>query len=122
MVTHLSLGVSCLPMYPPGRPEAAFHFVNNPIRGNEHIQNLVKKGYIIRTRSDSGTKEARSGNISKREAALNSGAQIISTDYYLEDERFGTGYQVKIPGRTVARFNPILRPNLKTSTFIENLE
>lgn len=106
----------------PGHPEAAFHLVNNPKRDNKHIQSLVKKGYIIRTRSDSGTKEARSGDTSKFEAALNSGAQIISTDYYLEDKRFGTGYQVKIPDNTVARFNPILRPNLKMPHLIENLE
>lgn len=106
----------------PGHPEAAFHFVNNPKRDNKRIQSLVKKGYIIRTRSDSGTKEARSGDTSKREAAFKSGAQIISTDYYLPDKRFGTDYQVKTPGNTVARFNPILHPNLKNPKLIENLE
>ncbi|MFT5370460.1 MAG: hypothetical protein ACI8V2_005442 [Candidatus Latescibacterota bacterium] len=106
----------------PGHPEAAFHLVNNPKTNNKRIQNLVQKGYMIRTRSDTGTKEARSGDTSRLEAALNSGAQIISTDYYLEDKRFGSGYKVKIPGNTVARFNPILRPNLKMPKLIENLE
>ena len=105
-----------------GHPEAAFCMFNNPIRDGQRIQRLVKQGYMIRTRSDSGTKEARSGDISKFQAALKSGAQVISTDYYQEDKRFKTGFQIKIPTGTVAQFNPILRPDLNTPKFIENLD
>ena len=45
--------------------------------------------YIIRTRSDAGTLEARDNNYNRFESCLKSKAQIISTDYYKPDLRFG---------------------------------
>ena len=93
---------------PPGSPESAFVFQNNPTNNVEKIQELVKAGYLVRTRADSGTKEARKGDYSRFEAALKSGAHFISTDYELEDERFGTGYRIAFPGGKAVVCNPVV--------------
>jgi hypothetical protein len=90
-----------------GRPEAAFRIVNDPIRDAAYIRQLVLKGYLVRTRADSGTEEARKGDTGRRQAAFASGAHFISTDYYKSDPRFGTGYSVELPGGGAARWNPL---------------
>ncbi|HMJ14811.1 MAG TPA: Ca2+-dependent phosphoinositide-specific phospholipase C, partial [Polyangiaceae bacterium] len=54
--------------------------------------------------------EARSGDGRRRDAALGSGAQLISTDYPEPDPRFGTGYAVELSDHMVARCNPVRRP------------
>lgn len=46
--------------------------------------------YIVRTRSDVETMQARTGDYSMFNAAMNSNAQIISTDYYREDPIIGS--------------------------------
>jgi hypothetical protein len=65
----------------------------------------VNQGFLIRTRADADTREARSGDTARREAALASGAQFISTDYQDPDPRFGTGYAAKLPDGAVTRCN-----------------
>ena len=89
-----------------GQPEAAFRIINDPLENQQYIQDLVLKGYLVRTRADADTKEARTGDKTRLEAALTSGAHFISTDYYLPDSKFGTGYQVQLPTQTPVRFNP----------------
>lgn len=79
----------------PGVDDAGLLIMNNPVRDEERIRDLVAKGYLVRTRADAETREARAGDTRRFEAALRSGAQIISTDYYLPDPRLGTGYQVR---------------------------
>jgi len=96
-----------------GRPEAAFRIVNDPIESFHYIQKLVKDGYIVRTRADADTVKARTGDYSRMQAAFESGAQFVSTDYYRPNPDFRTGYQVKLPGGKPARWNPILAPPLK---------
>ena len=96
-----------------GRPEAAFRIVNNPVKEFNYIQRLVRAGYLVRTRADSDTREARSGDTTRREKAFASGAHFISTDYYVEDERFGTGYKVELPGGGTGRWNPVLAPDVR---------
>ena len=90
-----------------GNPEAGFRIINDPIQNQGYIQELVKKGYLIRTRADSDTKEARSGDYTKFEKAKASGAQIISTDYYLPSRFFESSYQVSFEGNRFERVNPI---------------
>lgn len=90
-----------------GTPEAAFLIMNDPIRDFEKIQSLVKKGYLVRTRADAGTWEARNNDLSRFKKALKSGAQVISTDYYLPDSSIGTGYQVRFENDKVALCNPL---------------
>lgn len=95
---------------PEGTPEAAVLILNDPVRDQERIQALVRRGYLVRTRADEDTREARSGDIERREAAFASGAQVVTTDYYVEDLRFQTGYAVELPGGGAARCNPVRAP------------
>lgn len=102
----------------PGSPEAAFVKINDPVSSLAQIQDLVKKGYLVRTRADSDTVEARQGSTARRDAALASGAQFVSTDYPEPDADFGTGYVVDIPGGQVGRCNPVASPaSCDASTF-----
>lgn len=79
---------------PEGKPEAAFRIVNDPIKNFEYIKELVAKGYMVRTRADAGTKEARNVDYSRFEKAKASGAQVISTDYYVPTELFTSDFKV----------------------------
>ncbi|MGB1140287.1 MAG: phosphatidylinositol-specific phospholipase C1-like protein, partial [Halioglobus sp.] len=90
---------------PPGSPEAAFAKQNNP-SDVAALQALVSQGYMVRTRADADTEQARTGDTTQREAALESGAHFVSTDYPVPDPRF-TDYQVQIPGGYIARCNPV---------------
>lgn len=91
----------------PGTPEAGMMIRNDP-KDNE-IKELVKKGYIIRTRSDSDTEEARKNDTSNFVAACNSGAQIITTDYYLKSTHFKSDYVVSFKNGTYFRVNPVFK-------------
>ena len=82
---------------PAGTPEAAVMIINNPHRVGKAIRKRVAQGYLVRTRADAGTSEARSGDTSRREAAMASGAHVISTDFPYDEDRFGTGYRVRFP-------------------------
>jgi hypothetical protein len=89
----------------PGNPEAATIFRNNP--EDKTIADLVKKGYIIRTRADADTKEARANDYTHFNAAKKSGAQIITTDYYLPSTFFNSSYQIKYDDGTFVRVDPV---------------
>ena len=91
----------------PGTAEAAIHIMNDAKRDQQAIKALVKKGYIIRTRSDSDTQEARTNDKSSFLAAENSGAQIITTDYYLKSTHFVSDYVISFHGGTYFRLNPV---------------
>ncbi|MEM7486813.1 MAG: phosphatidylinositol-specific phospholipase C1-like protein [Bacteroidota bacterium] len=79
---------------PEGNPEAAFRIINDPIKNFDYIKTLVAKGYVVRTRADAGTKEARSNDYTRFEKAKTSGAQIISTDYYIPTTLFSSNFQI----------------------------
>lgn len=85
----------------PGAPDAAFTEVNVP---GPAIGDLVKRGYLVRTRSDDGLAEARANDTRRRDAALASGAQIVSTDYPAA-EPASSGYSVSLSG-PAARCDP----------------
>jgi hypothetical protein len=104
----------------PGAPEAAFVKRNGPIGAVEEIQALVAAGFIVRTRADGDTKEARSGDTTQRDAAIASGAQFVSTDYPVPDPDFGTGYFVAIPEGMPARCNPVNAPPDCTALDVED--
>ena len=96
----------------PGKPECAFTRINNPEKSVEEIQELVAKGYIVRTRTDVAPKQAKNGDYSRMLAAMESGAQILSTDYYRPDPRHSesedwTDYTVQFSENAVAVINPI---------------
>jgi hypothetical protein len=90
----------------PGDPDAAFVELNDGPASE--ISDLVRKGYLVRTRTDADTKEARTNSTTRRDAMIASGAQILSTDYPSnEPARWPGHYQVKLPSGTVARCNPV---------------
>jgi hypothetical protein len=91
----------------PGTPEAAIHIMNSAKKDLAAIKALVEKGYIIRTRADSDTQEARANDRSSFEAAMQSGAQIISTDYYLKSTQFKSDYVISFADGKYFRLNPL---------------
>jgi hypothetical protein len=91
-------------------PDAAVMVVNDPVGSADRIRELVEAGFIVRTRADADTVQARTGDTTQRDAALASGAQYVSTDYVWPDDRFGTGYVVDLPGDGAARCNPVTAP------------
>ena len=99
-------GRAMFPDVPANHPAAAMFNKNDPLKQGNEIRDLVRQGFLVRTRADSGTHEARSGDTAKRDAALASGAQFISTDYPEPDERF-TDYRVRLPGGAAMRSNPV---------------
>jgi hypothetical protein len=94
---------------PVGDPNAAFLIMNNPIKQEHEIRDLVKKGYMVRTRADAETYEARREDYSRFEAACRSGAQVITTDYYLPSTHFKSNYKVNFEGNKYLRDNPIFK-------------
>jgi hypothetical protein len=73
----------------PEDPETAFVIRNNAIGKEEEIEQLAKH-YIVRTRSDVETLQARENDYTLFDAAIRSDAQVISTDYYMPDTRLGS--------------------------------
>ena len=91
----------------PGAPDAAFVKVNESIGNVDAIQQLVAQGYVVRTRADVPTVEARTGDTTRRDAALASGAQWVSTDYPVPGSSPFSPYFAAIPGGGPARCNPV---------------
>ncbi len=90
----------------PTDPAAAWMKVNDPVADFETIRRLVHDGFLVRTRADADTAEARRDDPSRREKALASGAQYISTDYPEPRPEF-SGYRVALPGGVAARADPV---------------
>ena len=102
-----------------GKPEAAFRIVNDAKQDWAYIQYLVRSGYMVRTRADAETVEARKNDYSRWKAALISGAQIVSTDYYNADPAFNSGYHVQFPENLPGLWNPLLLPTARPLPPIE---
>lgn len=97
----------------PGRPDAAFLKRNEPRGENTAIiQDLVRKGYLIRTRSDLPLSTVRSGDTAMLEAALASGAHLISTDFPEAgmSARYGSDFVARFPDGSTIRCNPVNAP------------
>jgi hypothetical protein len=91
----------------PDAPEAAYFTMNEALEQQALIRERVGQGFLVRTRADADTREARAGTTERRETALASGAQYVSTDYLWPDERFGTGYTAALPDGLIVRCNPV---------------
>src|SRR5277367_4942881 len=79
----------------PGQPDCAFTEENDGTQ--ETIAALVRKGYLVRTRTDADTKQARTNDTSRRDTAFSSGAQLLSTDYPSSEPSTWTSYSVSLP-------------------------
>jgi calcium-dependent phosphoinositide phospholipase C len=91
----------------PPDDDAGVVVVNDPVGDGARIRQLVEDGFMVRTRADADTVQARSGDTSQQQAAWASGAQFVSTDYPFPEDHFGTGYVAAVPGDGVARCNPV---------------
>jgi hypothetical protein len=80
---------------------------------------LVKDHFLVRTRSDAEGVEARDDNMKRASTALESGATIVATDYPVPDPEIGP-FVVDLPGKVVARCNPITAPKPCRSEWLEN--
>jgi len=76
---------------------AGFILRDNAIVRQQEIQDLVKQGFIVRTRSDIETYEAKINDFTRSKAAFSSGAQVISTDFFHLGNTYGTPYFVQPP-------------------------
>lgn len=106
----------------PGQPDAAFIKMNDPFE-SDLIAERVRAGYLVRTRADGDTMEARANDTTKRDAALASGAQWVSTDYPMPDMAIGfsSSYVAQIPGGHIARCNPVNAPDACVSDGLDTI-
>jgi hypothetical protein len=92
-----------------GLQDAAFIKRNEPRGANTaQIQELVRAGYLVRTRSDVPLATVLSGDTTQRQAALDSGAQLVSTDFPVAGmaARYGSDFVAQLPTGGVARCDP----------------
>ncbi|SEG53423.1 Phosphoinositide phospholipase C, Ca2+-dependent [Bryocella elongata] len=92
----------------PGEPDAAFTEENAGTK--ERIDGLVREGYLVRARADDSTVAARTNDTTRRDELLDSGAQMISTDYPLSEPSRWTGYSVGFSNGLPARCNLLNAP------------
>lgn len=106
---HPSLvGRAMFGWYPEDQPESAIQIVQDPLIDGAKIKAWVRRGMIVRTRTDANTVEARTGDQSKASAAMDSGAQAISTDYYPgAPDPLHSHFTVTLPEGEMARCNPV---------------
>lgn len=79
---------------------AAWFKCNDPVSGQQKIRDLVKAGFLVRTRADTEKPDAE-----MRKMAFESGAQWISSDYFGEGDQ-----RVNFGGKKLVRRNPAFGP------------
>lgn len=106
---HPSLaGRAMFGWYPDDQPESAVQIVQDPLVDGERIRRWVRAGVIVRTRADANTVEARSRDHAKAGAAMASGAQAVSTDYYPgAPDPLHARFAVTLPGKAMTRCSPV---------------
>jgi hypothetical protein len=106
---HPSLaGRAMFGWYPEGDPESAIQIVQDPIADGDQIRRWVREGVIVRTRTDANTMEARSLDYAKARAAMASGAQAVSTDFYPgAPNPLQTRFAVTLPDGAMERCSPV---------------
>ncbi len=90
---------------PPDHPAAAFMKRNDPMGGFDEIRELVRQGFVVRTRADANLHEARNNDRTRFDKAAASGAQWISTDFPEPDQRWPE-YHVAWPDSAAFRVIP----------------
>jgi len=109
---HPSLaGRAMFGWYPDGQPESVFQIVQDPLADGAQIRRWVEAGIIVRTRTDANTVEARLRDHAKAQAAMESGAQALSTDYYAgAPDPLALDFTVTLPDGAMARCSPARVP------------
>jgi hypothetical protein len=97
----------------PGAPDAAFTECNDSATDPALVPGLIRQGYLVRTMTDPGYAGVKANDTKRRDASMQSGAQILSTDYPAH-EPAESGYFVTVrpdgQDRPNARCNPVLKP------------
>ncbi len=101
----------------PGEPWCTFLERGDPLASQEDIESLVSSGYMVRTAADDTAPEKREANPAMAEAALASGAHLISSDFPAAQE----GYWFEFPAGNPSRCNPLTAPPECTSQDVEDL-
>lgn len=99
------------------RPSAAFVSVAKP--DPARIRRLLHDHMMVRTLADADGVEARADDLTRATAAIESGAQIVATDYPVPDPTVGP-YVVKLPTSAVARCDPVTAPKRCRDRNLEN--
>jgi len=101
-------------------PSAAVIKVDDP--DEQLIQRLVRDNFVVRTRADADVVDARANDVTRRDLAFRTGAQIVSTDFPVPDPVINAEYSVQIPGGRPGRCNPVQAPKDCRSVDVENPE
>jgi Phosphoinositide phospholipase C, Ca2+-dependent len=99
------------------RPSAAF--VSVAVPDAARIGSLLRQHMMIRTEADANGVEARSDDRTRATNAIESGAQVVATDYPLPDPTVGP-YVVKLPTTAIARCDPVTAPKRCRDRDVEN--
>ena len=99
-------------------PFVAIQVSNSPVGDADAIKKALAKNVLVRTRADSNPATAKTNETKDREAALASGAQIVSTDFPAPVS--GIPYSVAIPEGTPSRCAPGVAPTGCTPLAIED--
>jgi hypothetical protein len=99
-------------------PYAAVMLRDDPIADRAEITDLVRRGFVVRTRADSELVEAKVNDHTRADAALASGAQLVATDFPAPVA--GYEYVIDVPGGTPSRCDPISAPSGCTPDAIES--
>lgn len=108
------------PDLPAGDPHAAFIVLEDVIKDYEKIADLVRKGYLVRTRSDIHLDAAKENSRVRLFKAIDSGAHFISTDLAEPNSAINPDFSITLPGGTPALCNPLTAPASCQSLDIEN--
>jgi hypothetical protein len=96
----------------PGQTNSAYRGRDEILDLFSEIQFLVRSNLIVRTRSDVSLGTVRRGDETPVQRALDSGAQVISTDFPTEgmSARYDSDFVSQLPGGVPARCNPVNAP------------
>ncbi len=106
----------------PGFDDAAFIKRNEPRAANTaQIADLVRRGYYVRTRTDVPLATVTANDTFMLDAALASGAQLISTDFPQigMSARYDSDFVAELPDGGPARCNPVNAPRSCRDEFLE---
>lgn len=97
-----------------GDDDAAFVKADDPRSNPARVRDAVTRGYVVRTRADADLEI----DTDRREAALSSGAQLVTTDYPRQSPP-ESGYGVWLDGGAPSRCNPVSAPDGCDASVIE---
>jgi hypothetical protein len=90
-------------------PVGAFLSLPDPQKDGARIASAVAAGFMVITRADAQTREARENRTERRDAAFSSGAQIVQTNFAAPDPAVGP-YRVSLADNPDAMCGARLAP------------